>query len=89
MLNRTLLTTWVWLIALSGASALVAVVATQGGDRRITGTIVICLALIKARAILSHYLGLAQAPGWLSGFVWMIGAFGILIIGLYLIPGAF
>lgn len=87
MFDRTLLTTWVWLIALSGGSAIVAYVATHGIDRRVTGAVILTLALIKARLILSRYLGLAQAPGWLAGFTWVIGLVGLLILGLYLVPG--
>lgn len=85
-MNRSLLNTWVWLIALSGGSALVAYVATHGFDRRLTGAVILTLALIKARLILSQFLGLAQAPGWLSGFSWVTGLVGALILGLYLVP---
>jgi len=85
-MNRTLLTTWIWLITLSAGSALIAYVANHGIDRRITGAIILTLALIKARLILSRYLGLAQAPGWLTGFSMVIGLVGVLILGLYLVP---
>lgn len=88
MMNRTLMHTWIWLIALSGGSAIVAYVASHGVDRRITGAVILTLALFKARLILSRFLGLAQATGWLSGFSWVIGLVGVLILGLYLIPVA-
>jgi len=85
MMNRTLLNTWAALIVLSGGSALVAFVALHGTDRRLIGAVILTLALIKARLILSRFLGLAQASGWLAGFTVVIGLTGLLILGLYLI----
>lgn len=85
-MDRTLLTTWIWLIVLSGGSAIIAYVASHGIDRRLVAAVILGLALVKARLILSRYLGLAQAPGWLAGFSWVIGLTGVLIFGLYLIP---
>lgn len=84
MLDRTLLTTWTWLIALSGGSAIVAYLTTHGIDRRMTGAVILALALVKARFILSRFLGLSQAPGWLGGFTWVIGLVSALILGLFL-----
>ena len=84
-MERTLLTTWIWLITLSGGSAVVAYVTTQGIDRRLTGAAILMLALVKSRFILSRFLGLSQAPGWLAGFSWVIGLVGVLILGLYLV----
>lgn len=85
MLDRSVFTTWLWLIALSGGSAVTAYVATHGVDRRIIGAVILGLALVKARLILSRYLGLAQVRGWLSGFTWVIGLVGLLIFGLFLV----
>jgi len=85
MFDRTLLTTWIWLITLSGGSAVVAYLTTHGIDRRLTGAAILTLALVKARFILSRFLGLSQAPGWLAGFTWVIGLVGVLILGLYLV----
>ncbi len=85
MLDRTLLTTWIWLITLSGGSAVVAYLTTHSIDRRLTGTIILVLALVKARLILSRFLGLSQAPAWLAGFTWVIGLVSVLILGLYLV----
>jgi len=81
-----LLRAWSWLICLSAGSALVSVALAQGAQRQVAGVVVVLLALTKARIILARYLGLAQAPGWLRGFTWVIGLFCLLILLLYLIP---
>ena len=77
---------WLSLLLLSGLSALVAELAGRGLDRRLIGAVILLLALIKARVILSRYLGLAAAPGWLRGFTLTIWIFGLLLLGLYLAP---
>lgn len=87
-MNRTLVTTWAWLIVLSGGSTIVAYAVNHGINRQLAGAVILCLALFKARLILSRYLGLAQARNWLTGFSLTIGFACLLIIGLYLIPGA-
>lgn len=60
---------WIWLMLLSAASA---VLAATG----ISGPVLIIAALglagIKARIILAHYLGLAQAPAILPGFTFAL-----------------
>ncbi len=77
---------WVALIVLSGLSAVAAGLINRGVDIRVTGTAVLLLALIKARIILAHYLGLAAAPSWRRGFNLSLTLFCILLLGLYLIP---
>lgn len=56
---------WVWLMLLSSASAALAA-SGIGGAALIAAAL--GLAGLKARIILAHYLGLAQAPAILSGF---------------------
>ncbi len=77
---------WLALIALSGLSALAAAAIGRGYDARIAGGIVLLLALIKARVILSRYLGLADAPSWRRGFNAVLALFMLVALGLYLAP---
>lgn len=73
---------WAALIALSLGSAL----ATLAGlPPKAAGLAILLLGVIKARVILARYLGLAAAPGWLSGFFAVICLWGLLTAGLYLI----
>lgn len=86
MLSDPLNKAWFALVALSGASAVVAELAIGGLDRRVVGAVVLLLALMKARVILSRYLGLAEAPSWRRGFNLVLTLFCLLLLGLYLIP---
>ncbi|GAA6162933.1 hypothetical protein NBRC116590_06370 [Pelagimonas sp. KU-00592-HH] len=86
MLSDPLNKAWFALFALSGASAVVAELAIGGLDRRVVGAVVLLLALMKARVILSRYLGLAEAPSWRRGFNLVLTLFCLLLLGLYLIP---
>lgn len=81
-----LLRAWIALVILSGVSALAAALVNAGIDPRITGTLVMLLALMKARVILSRYLGLDTAPSWRAGFNLTLTLFCIVLLGLYLIP---
>ena len=78
---------WVWLIALSGGSAVVAVLVGQGLDRRAAGAAILLLALLKSRTILSRYLGLAEAPSLQRGFNLVLSIYFVLLLALYLIGG--
>lgn len=86
MLSDPLNKAWFALVALSGASAVVAELAIGGLDRRVVGAVILLLALMKARVILSRYLGLAEAPSWRRGFNLVLTLFCLLLLGLYLIP---
>lgn len=86
MLSDPLNKAWFALVALSGASAVVAELAIGGLDRRVVGAMILLLALMKARVILSRYLGLAEAPSWRRGFNLVLTLFCLLLLGLYLIP---
>jgi hypothetical protein len=52
----------------------------------VLGTLILAVAFLKARLILVRYLGLDRAPGWRRGFEGAIGAFMVLLAGLYLAP---
>lgn len=73
---------WGLLIALSLASALATV---SGLPAKPAGLAVLALALIKARVILSRYLGLAAAPGWLTGSFAVLVLWALIAGGLFLI----
>ena len=74
------------LLLLSGASVLTAALAGASFSQSAIGVLVLLFAWMKARVILARYLGLWQAPCWLSGFNWALGLFSLLLIALYLIP---
>lgn len=78
---------WLMLMALSGGSAVVAELVGSGLDRRLAGAMIILLALLKARIILSRYLGLSQAPTWRRGFNLSLSLFCLMLLGLYLASG--
>lgn len=64
MTRDPLLRAWLLLVALS----LVGAGVTLLPDHKALGLVVLGLSLVKARLILHHYLGLAQAPHWRQGF---------------------
>ncbi|WP_299351224.1 cytochrome C oxidase subunit IV family protein [uncultured Shimia sp.] len=78
---------WIWLIALSAGSAVVAMLVAQGMDRRIAGAAILVLALLKSRTILTRYLGLSEAPSLRRGFNLVLTLYCVLLLGLYLIGG--
>jgi len=51
--------------------------------------LILTFAWLKARVILSYYLGLNAAPFWRRGFGISLGIFCLLLLGLYLLPGLF
>ncbi|MBG6205168.1 nitric oxide reductase NorF protein [Labrenzia sp. EL_13] len=82
----TITRAWFDLLFLSAASVLIAAGFTETLGAGATGGLVLVFAWMKARVILSRYLGLWQAPIWLSGFNWALGLFCLLLLGLFLIP---
>lgn len=77
---------WLQLLLLSGLSVVLAAGAAGLLDPSVTGVVVLALAWMKARVILSRYLGLWQAPVWQSGFNWVLALYCSLLLALYLIP---
>ena len=80
--SNGLLTAWGLLIALSLGSALLTALNLPP---KLIGGLVLLLALLKSRLILSRYLDLAHAPRWLSGFTATLTLFAILLFGLFLV----
>lgn len=79
LLRDPLLRAWLALVALSG---LATVLSLHSG--RVFGAAILLIALVKARLILSRYLGLAQVRSWLSGFSAACSLLGALLLALYL-----
>ncbi len=77
---------WGALITLSGLSTAVALWPLAGGARAASGAVILTFAILKARIILSQYLGLARAPYWRHGFNAVLTLYGVLLLGLYLVP---
>ncbi len=85
--SRRLIRAWALLAGLSLAAALVVVAAANAGlPRQAAGAAILALALAKARVILARYLGLEEAPSWLSGITWVTGLWALLALALYLVP---
>lgn len=70
---------WLWLLALSAASTLLAASVEAGAWFVIA---VLALAGAKARLILSSYLGLAAAPAIRTGFDLVLAGLLVLFAGL-------
>ncbi|WP_170783289.1 cytochrome C oxidase subunit IV family protein [Ruegeria lacuscaerulensis] len=74
--------TWVALLALTVASALLIPLPIP---RSALAAAILLLALIKSRLILARYLDLAHSPAWLRGFSFGLICFAVVLFGLYLI----
>ncbi len=86
MSNRTLYIAWGSLIALSLGATLLSLAGIWSIWPLAAGIAVLTLAWLKARIILSQYLGLAAAPFWRRGFEFALAALCLLLLGLYLLP---
>ncbi|WP_269586016.1 cytochrome C oxidase subunit IV family protein [Roseibium sp. Sym1] len=78
---------WLQLLLLSAASVFLAAWSGVLPGPTATGALVLVIAWLKARVILSRYLGLWQAPSWQSGFNWGLGIYCLVLLGLFLAPG--
>ena len=79
LLRDPLAAAWLALVALSGAATLLAL-----RPGKAAGTAILLLGAIKARLILSRYMGLAQAPAWQRGFDLGLGLLAALLLALFL-----
>lgn len=93
MRKDKLLRAWVLLLLFSSISTGVAVMIdrgnafdTSGWINAAAGTIILGLALIKGRIILSQYLGLDKAPFWRRGFNFGLTIYALALLVLYLVP---
>jgi hypothetical protein len=93
MIENKLIRAWISLLVLSMASTGVAVFIDRGATggnpghiAAISGAVILTLALIKARIILSRYLGLEATRFWRRGFNFALTVYALLLLGLYLAP---
>lgn len=77
---------WAWLFAFSLASTFAAQGVEAGVSVPVTGTLILALAWLKARLILTRYLGLAAGSFWGRGFGMVLAFFMIGLLVLYLMP---
>lgn len=82
-LSKPLVKAWLWL---TGLSLLAATATLTPMPRWLLAAAILLLALLKARLILSRYLDLHRAPGWLTGATLVFAIWTALAFGLYLIP---
>lgn len=93
MLNDKLVQAWLLLMLFSGISTGVAIMIDRGQTpddsgwiTAIAGAIILGLALIKGRIILSRYLGLETTRFWRRGFYLALTIYSLVLLGLYLAP---
>lgn len=84
MPSRDLLLAWVMLAALSAATTLTTLYRADTGSRTAIAAAVLVLAGLKARVILSRYLGLAASHFWSRTFDLAIGGFLAIAFAIYL-----
>lgn len=77
---------WLALIALGLATTALAARIGETGSTPWLGALILAIALLKMRLILTRYLGLAEAPFWRRGFTATLAAFVLLLLALYLVP---
>ncbi len=76
---------WIALVALGLATTALAARGPEPGTPWL-GVLILGIAFLKMRLILTRHLGLADAPFWRRGFDATLGLFVLLLLGLYLIP---
>ncbi|MEQ1519227.1 MAG: hypothetical protein ABL931_22350 [Usitatibacteraceae bacterium] len=84
MSNQNLISGWLFLVALSTATTLVTISApVDTRERAIMSALVLIFAGLKARIILTRYLGLSRSRFWMTGFDATIGLFLALAYAIY------
>ncbi len=86
MKPRAIYRAWGRLVALSLASTMLSRPEIWAIWPACAGVLVLLLAWLKARIILAHYLGLAEAPSWRGGFYFVLAMFCLIMLGLFLVP---
>lgn len=93
MYKDKLFRAWVLLLIFSAVSTGVAVLIDRGNARETAGwinaaagAVILGLALIKGRIILSRYLGLESTRFWRRGFNFGLTIYALVLLGLYLAP---
>ncbi|WP_347265916.1 nitric oxide reductase F protein [Paracoccus sp. (in: a-proteobacteria)] len=77
---------WLALIGLSAVSTVIALVLPRldANGLKAASAVILVIAWLKARVILSRYLGLAAVPAIGRGFGLVLALFMLAAIGLYL-----
>lgn len=83
MTARPLIEAWALLMALSLATTALTLVEASDPVRIATGGVVLMLAGLKARIILTRYLRLAGSTFWTRSFDMAIGLFLIIAFALF------
>ena len=93
MLKDKLIRAWIALLVLSATSTAVAIIIDRGRTSEAAGwapvaagVIILLLALVKGRIILSRYLGLEATRFWRRGFNTALTLYALVLLGLYLAP---
>ncbi len=93
MLKDKLIRAWVALLVLSATSTAVAIFIDRGKTASganwvpvAAGMVILLLALIKGRIILSRYLGLETTRFLRRGFNTALTLYALVLLGLYLAP---
>lgn len=86
MTTHALISAWIALLIFSFGSTLISVWPVPPLWQAPAGAVILGLAWLKSRVILSRYLGLAAAPFWARGFAISLALFCALLLGLYLLP---
>jgi len=93
MLKDKLTHAWIALLVLSATSTAVAIFIDRGKTASganwvpvVAGMVILLLALIKGRIILSRYLGLETTRFWRRGFNTALTIYALVLMGLYLAP---
>ena len=93
MLNDKLFRAWIALLVFSMTSTAVAIFIDRGKTASganwvpvAAGVVILLLALIKGRIILSRYLGLETTRFWRRGFNTALTIYALVLLGLYLAP---
>lgn len=88
-MSDPLLRAWIWLLALSAGSTILALAVSRGAvlgaGSAAAGAAILVLAWAKAEVILARYLGLAQAPFWHRGVRLVLGLYAAGLLGLFLL----
>ena len=77
---------WALLIALCLATTAIAALGPEPSAPLALGAVILAIAFLKMRLILTRYLGLANAPFWRRGFDVTLALFVLLLLGLYAAP---
>ena len=86
LIRDPLIRAWAGLMGLITAATLIAQVPLPAGwPQAARAGAILLIAGLKARIILSRYLGLWRAPWWQRGFVTVIALFLIVVFMLHLI----